>query len=186
MAIPVRELLGAPVLGGARLIGGHDGTERGVFWTSVIEWQAVRFIRPGELVLTTGIGLDEPTLTDFLGQLLESDAAAVGVSLPPTGCVAAAPPTAIQLADQLQVPLIDLPWDVGFADVSRWVVNELIRRRFAGVLLGGQGMNGIAAALEAALERPALVFDARLRLAGHGPLAQGALGDAGLNRKSVV
>jgi len=194
MAIPVRELLGAPALGGARLIGGHDGVDREVSWTSVIEWQAVDFVRPGELVLTTGIGLDEPTLTQFLGQLLESDAAAVGVSLPPAEPMAAPPAAAVALADRRGVPLIDLPWDVGFADVSRWVVDELIRRRFAGsidapagiharfaaVLLGGLGMNGIAAALEAALERAVLVFDARLELAGHGPLAEGVLGGPGL------
>jgi purine catabolism regulator len=194
MAIPVRDLLGAPALGGARLIGGHDGLAREVTWTSVIEWQAVGFVRPGELVLTTGIGLDEPTLTRFLGQLLESDAAAVAVSLSPTEPVAAPPAAAVALADRRGVPLIDLPWDVGFADVSRWVVDELIRRRFAGsidgpagiharfaaVLLDGLGMSGIAAALEAALERPVLVFDARLELAGHGPLAAGALGGPGL------
>ena len=194
MAIPVRDLLGAPALGGARLIGGHDGVGREVSWTSVIEWEAVRFIRPGELVLTTGIGLDEATLTGFLGQLLESDAAAVAVSLPPTGPVPAPPAASVALADRLGVPLIDLPWDVAFADVSRWVVGELIRRRFGGsmdgpdaiharfaeVLLGGEGMGGIAGALEAAVERPVLVFDARMELAGHGPLAEAALGGAGL------
>lgn len=194
MAIPVRDLLAGPALGGARLIGGHDGVGREASWTSVIEWQAVRFIRPGELVLTTGIGLDEPTLTQFLCQLLESGAAAVGVSLPPAEPMPAPPQAAVELADRRGVPLIDLPWDVGFADVSRWVVDELIRRRFAGsidapagfharfaaVLLDGLGMNGIAATLEAALERPVLVFDARLGLSGQGPLAEGALGGPGL------
>jgi purine catabolism regulator len=199
MAIPVRDLLGAPVLGGARLIGGERGAGREVSWTSVIEWEAVGFIRPGELVLTTGIGLDEPRLTDFLAQLLRSDASAVAVSLPPTGPVPAPPEASISLADELGMPLIDLPWDVGFADVSRWVVGELIRRRFGGsiegpdaiharfaeVLLGGHGMDGIAAALEAALERPVLVFDARLELAGHGPRADAALGAAGLRELEV-
>lgn len=194
MTIPVRDLLSATALGGARVIGGREGLDREVSWTSVIEWQAVRFVQPGELVLTTGIGLDEPTLTRFLGELLESDAAAVAISLSPDEPVAAPPAPAVKLADRLAVPLIDLPWRIGFADVSRWVVDELLRRRFAGsidgpagiharfaaALLEGLGMNGIAAALEGALERPVLVFDAGLQLVGYGPLAEHTLGVPGL------
>lgn len=194
MTIPVRDLLNAPALGGARLIGGRDGLAREVSWTSVIEWQAVGFVRPGELVLTTGIGLDEPTLAEFLCQLLESEAAAVAISLPPSRPTVVAPEAAVALANQRGVPLIDLPWDVAFTDVTRWVVDELLRRRFAGsidapaefhsrfsrVLRNGLGVAGIAVELEAALERPVLVFDAQFRLGGYGPLAERALGPEGL------
>ena len=41
-------------------------------------------------------------------------------------------------------------------------------------------MDGIAAALEVALDRPALIFDGRLQLAGHGPMAAARLGEAEL------
>src|SRR5215472_17585338 len=60
-------------------------------WTAVIEWQAVGFVHPGELVLTTCIGLAEPELTQFMRELLGSGAAAVCVSLPPTGPVTEVP-----------------------------------------------------------------------------------------------
>jgi hypothetical protein len=74
---------------------------------------------------------------------------------------------------------------VAFADVNRWVIDEVIQRRyapdsFARALLGGEGMDGIAAALEIALDRPALIFDGRLQLAGHGPAASARLGEPDL------
>jgi PucR family transcriptional regulator, purine catabolism regulatory protein len=185
MTLTVAELVQAPVMGGAPVLAGRDGINREINWTAVIEWQAVGFVHPGELVLTTCIGLAEPELTQFMRELLGSGAAAVCVSLPPTGPVTEVPAAVIMEADRAGVPLIDLPWEVAFADVNRWVIDEVIQRRyapdsFARALLGGEGMDGIAAALEVALDRPALIFDGRLQLAGHGPMAGARLGEADL------
>ena len=185
MTLTVAELIQAPVMAGAPLLAGRDGVNREITWTAVIEWQAVSFVHPGDLVLTTCIGLDEADVTQFLRELLASGAAAVCVSLLPTGPVTAVPAPVLADADRVGVPLLDLPWEVAFADVNRWVIDEVIRRRyapdsFARALLGGEGMDGIAAALEVALDRPALIFDGRLQLAGHGPMAATRLGDADL------
>jgi purine catabolism regulator len=185
MTLTVAELLAAPVMHGAPLLAGRDGVNREIDWTAVIEWQAVGFIHPGELVLTTCIGLQREELSQFVRELIASGAAAVCVSLPPDGPVTAVPPEVLVDADRNGVPLIDLPWEVAFADVNRWVIDEVVQRRyapdsFARALLGGEGMDGIAAALEVALDRPALIFDGRLQLAGHGPAAAARLGEADL------
>jgi hypothetical protein len=178
MTLTVAELIQAPVMAGAPLLAGRDGVNREITWTAVIEWQAVSFVHPGDLVLTTCIGLDEADVTQFLRELLASGAAAVCVSLLPTGPVTAVPAPVLADADRVGVPLLDLPWEVAFADVNRWVIDEVIRRRyapdsFARALLGGEGMDGIAAALEVALDRPALIFDGRLQLAASGAWADG-------------
>ena len=81
MMISVEELLQAPVMRGSRLMAGHEvAGQRGFTWTSVIEWQQVRFVNPDELVFTTGIGLDEVMLLTFLQELLESPATVLCVS----------------------------------------------------------------------------------------------------------
>src|SRR5215468_10116224 len=131
MALTITELLNAPVMAGAPLLAGRQGLERPISWTSVIEWQAVGFIHPDELVLTTCIGLDDPQLTEFLRELVASGAAAVCVSLPPDAPVNTVPASVLADADLLGVPVIDLPWEVAFADVNRWVIDELIQRRYA-------------------------------------------------------
>ena len=82
-------------------------------------------------MLTTCIGLAEPELTQFMRELLGSGAEAVCVSLPPTGPVTVMPASVIIDADRAGVPLIDLRWEVAFADVNRWVIDEVIQRRYA-------------------------------------------------------
>ena len=149
----------------------------------MIEWQAVRFVNPDELVLTTAIGLDEAMLSTFVGELLKSRAAAICVSLHPSGPVRRVPRALLDEADDRGVPVIDLPWATAFADVSRWAADELLRRRraaasdapgprFTDILLEGGGPDDVAAAVETWLTRSALVFDGTMLLIGHGPRAE--------------
>jgi len=185
--ISVEQLLDAPVMRGSRLLAGHDVASTQCFaWTSVIEWQAVRFVHADELVLTTAIGLDEAMLTTFVHELLQSGAAAICVSLHPSGPVRRLPNALLDEADARGVPVIDLPWATAFADVSRWTADELLRRRraatsdvpghgtprFTDILLEGGGPSDVAATVETWLTRPALIFDGAMLLIGHGPMAE--------------
>jgi purine catabolism regulator len=187
MGISVEQLLEAPVMRGSRLLAGHDVAAKRCFaWTSVIEWQAVRFVNADELVLTTAVGLDEPMLTTFVQELLQSRAAAICVSLHPSGPVRRLPRALLDEADDRGVPVIDLPWATAFADVNRWAADELLRRRkaatldvpapgtprFTDILLEGGGPDDVAATVETWLARPALIFDASMLLIGHGPMAE--------------
>lgn len=54
MTLTVAELVQAPVMWGAPVLAGQQGVNREINWTAVIEWQAVGFVHPGELVLTLG------------------------------------------------------------------------------------------------------------------------------------
>jgi purine catabolism regulator len=188
MMISVEELLQAPVMRGSRLMAGHEvAGQRGFTWTSVIEWQQVRFVNPDELVFTTGIGLDEVMLLTFLQELLESPATVLCVSLNPTGAAREIPAAALEEADRRGIPVVDVPWEIGFADVNHWAADELLRKRkatalegsvqngfpgFTDVLLDRGSVSDVAAALETAITRPVLVFDASMLLTGHGPIAE--------------
>jgi purine catabolism regulator len=186
--ISVEELLKAPVMRGSRLLAGQEvAAQRAFSWTSVIEWQAVRFVNPDELVCTTAIGLDEEMLTTFIQELLRSPAVAICVSLHPTGAASRIPDAPLEEADNRGTPVLDVPWEIAFADINRWAVDELLRRRkastvdeptpnafpsFTDVLLDGGNANDVAAMLESCLTRPVLVFNAALVLTGHGPMAE--------------
>jgi len=172
---------------GSRLLAGHDVAAKRYFaWTSVIEWQAVRFVNADELVLTTAIGLDEAMFTTFFQELLQSRAAAICVSLHPSGPVRRLPRALLDEADDRGMPVIDLPWATAFVDVNRWAADELLRRRkaatldepapgiprFTDILLDGGDPSDVAATVETCLTRPALIFDGAMLLIGHGPMAE--------------
>lgn len=190
------EVLASPSFRRAQVhAAAHAVAGREVSWVSVIHWPAMEFVRPGELVLTTGVGCDAHGFARFVAGIADAGAAALVATLPPRGDLREIPAKAIGLAGERGLPLIELPWEVAFAEVSRWVVDELIGRRygprpesggelharFTEMLLTSQGIDGVAATLETVLGRPALVFDARFTLLGNGPAARAALTGRGID-----
>jgi purine catabolism regulator len=190
----VTELLTLPHLRHGELLAGRDAADRRpTSWISVIHWPAAAFARPGDLVLTTGVGCPEAELPSFVADIAASGAAALCVSVPPGGGAEPAR-AAIAEAERCGLPLIALPWEVAFADVMREVIDRLIEERyaasldgperlherFAAALLEAAGLNGLASALEACVAGDVLVFDADFRAAAAGPRALESLGELGL------
>ncbi len=187
--VGLSEVLAAPPLSRARLVAGATAVaQTTIVRTSVIEREATGFVRPGELVMTTGVGQDEAELRAFLSVLVASPAAAILVSLSPDGPVRAIPQNVIEAADGRGKPIIDLPWEIAFSEVAEWLEEvhlaragaDVVHARFTAALLEGHGARGVAAALEATIDRPVLAFDALLQPIAHGPLAESVLGRDGL------
>lgn len=195
MAMTVRDLLDLPVLRGARAVAGDTAAaDREVAWVAVIEWPVENFVRPAELVLTTGIGCDEGHFTQLAHEVLDSDAAALCAAFNPDGELTEFPASVVARAERQGVPLVRLPWELRFADIMRAVVDRLLADRygdapyapqrlfgdFASALLEGRGLGVLAATLERVLRRPVLILDGELRLQGYGDAALGALGSGRL------
>jgi PucR family transcriptional regulator, purine catabolism regulatory protein len=193
MAMTVRDLLDLPLLRGARAVAGDSAAaRREVTWVAVIEWPVENFVRPAELVLTTGVGCDEDHFAQLVHDVLDSEAAALCAAFSPDGEVAEFPASVVARAEQQGVPLVQLPWRLRFADIMRAVVDRLLADRygdaphapqrlfgdFAAALLEGRGLGVLAATLERVLRRPVLILDSELRLRGYGDAALGELGSA--------
>jgi len=191
MAMTVRDLLDLPLLAGARVVAGDGAAaRREVAWVAVIEWPVENFVRPAEIVLTTGVGCDERHFTQLAHDVLNSQAAALCAAFNPDGELTEFPASVVARAGDQGIPLVQLPWALRFADVMRAVVDRLLADRygggpyapqrlfgdFAAALLEGRGLGVLAATLERVLRRPVLIFDAELRLQGYGDAALGALG----------
>jgi PucR family transcriptional regulator, purine catabolism regulatory protein len=189
--LTVRRCLGIPPLSGGDVTAGREGLdERRVRWVAVIEWPVEDFVAPGEFVLTTGIGCDAERLAQLAREVAAAGAAAlctaVGIGAPfevlPDGVRA--------VADEHGMPLIELPWEVRFADVLRALIDRLLAARYAATmdpadqlpagftdaLLHRDGLRTIAEALEGMVERPVLLLDAGLAVTAHGPRAADRLG----------
>lgn len=128
-ALTLNDLLTLNILGDATILAGQEYLDqRRVAWVSVIEIPVEDFVREDELVLTTAIGCgDDPSaLRSFVEEVYRAGAAALAIAL--GRHIESVPDTVVSLADTYHFPLIAIPWDVRFADISRRVYSEIALR----------------------------------------------------------
>ena len=186
MAVTVHDVLATPVLRDARVVAGEAGTAaREVRWTAVIEWPVEDFVRPGDFVLTTGLTCDAERFAQLALEIADSGAAALCVSLHESAALQRVPAAVVALADERAFPVIQVPWQVRFAEIMMAVTDQVIARQYAAVLeepdrlldrftapvLAGTGLAAVAEALERMLQRAAIILDSDLRAVAHGSLA---------------
>lgn len=126
--LSVLDAISMPPLNVAEVRTGRAGLAfRNVRWVQVMHWPAHDFVRPGDLVLTTAVAPSTQAAREFLGAVVRSDAAALIVSLPHSSSPADILDPVVDQARAQQFPLLVLPWDVPFADVTRVVTTRLLR-----------------------------------------------------------
>src|SRR4051812_17351728 len=188
----VRDCLGIPPLAGATVVAGEAGLDaRRVRWMTVIEGPVADFVAPGDFVLSTGLDQGAERLGELVAGVNGSGGAALVIAVGDDAPVASVPDDARALADRHAIPVLELPWEVRFADVLRALTDRLMSARyaatldsddqlpadFAHALLTREGLDAIAEALESIIDRPVLILDAGLAVTARGPLAAGRLSD---------
>ena len=172
MPTTLSDLMRAPGLG-LRQAGGTDVATAGVIrWVAVTEvLDPSPFLSGGELVLTTGVRQRTTAQQrDFTAAVARSGAAALGFG---TGLGHRRVPSGVvQCADELGLPLVEVPLDTPFLAVSQLVADQQVsdhvdsltrlmdhHQQLAESLLSGRGVNGFVHTLarllggRAALER---------------------------------
>lgn len=99
--------------------------ERPVESISVIEIPVEDFVRKNDFVLTTAIGCgqDVSIFKQFVQDVLDSGAAALGIA---TGHhVFNFPLEVLELAETNHFPLIEIPWDIRFSDITQSILGKL-------------------------------------------------------------
>jgi purine catabolism regulator len=193
------ELLSDPVLRGARPIAGQEHVaHRRVRWFSVVEWPAGHFVQEGDVVMTTGAGCDRDQFTEFMHGVLDNRPAVVLFCPPERSAVARMPAQVARLAERNQIPILQIPWEVRFADIARAVVRlvhepasttttatDSLSPAFVAALLAETGVAAIVATAEEAADSPVVVFAADLRVEHAGPRAAQQL-EAALRRSAAA
>ncbi|MFC5818150.1 PucR family transcriptional regulator [Nonomuraea harbinensis] len=123
----VLDAISLPPLNVAEVLTGRSALAyRSVRWIQVMHWPSDEFVRPGDLVLSTGVAPSEQAAREFLENVVRSDAAALIVSLPEGLDQQAILAPVIPVARAREFPVLSLPWEVPFADVSRTIVTRLM------------------------------------------------------------
>ena len=125
LALTVADVLLVPPLDQGSVIAGRRGLNREIRWVDIMHTPAEAFVRPGFLVLTTGADVREPGVRDFLTYLVESPAAGLVLSPPPHVPLQTILTSLIPVADRNEFPVLFLPWECAFSEVTRNLLPRL-------------------------------------------------------------
>ncbi|MDN4075974.1 PucR family transcriptional regulator [Fictibacillus terranigra] len=98
-----------------------------VEWISVMEYPVENYIRKNEFVLSTAIGCHENLVVfqNFVRDVIDSGAAAMAIAL--GRYVEEIPEEVLQIAEEHDFPIIELPWGIRFSDITQTVLSKINR-----------------------------------------------------------
>ncbi|GGC99570.1 transcriptional regulator [Thalassobacillus devorans] len=178
MGLTVKDIIQLPIMETAKVKTGKSVLhEIEVDWISVIETPVENFVRSNEFVLSTGIGCeDDPLLLEeFTRDVIQSGASVLAFA---TGrYIYDIPDRILQLAEQSDLILIDLPWEIRFGDILQVVLEEIsfekkaerqqaeeIRQELITFVLNGKGLQEISNYLYENTKIPIAISDHNKRI----------------------
>lgn len=149
----LQEILALPALKGARILvepeGGCD-----IRWAHAVDIpEPFPWIQPGQLLLTTGYAWprEEKAQRKFVAQIALRKPAAIGMAVP--HFFERFPEAARKEAQKLGLPVLELPWEIPFAQITQEVHQAILAEQYATI----ERSEAIHKALtKAALEAPSL------------------------------
>lgn len=173
MGMTVREVLDLPVLreARARVLAGEQHLDRSVRWVHVAELPDISYLlRGGELLLTTGMGIqqDEALRRRYVNELADAGVAGLVVELGRN--FARMPGEMVTEARRRGLPLIALGREIRYVDVTeqvhRAIINqhyemldmvETISRDFTDTILGGASIGQVVRQLADIVGNPVIL-----------------------------
>jgi len=114
----LREILDLPSLAGAQLVAGKGGLDRDVLWSHVVDMpDPAAWVRPGFMLLVSGYSWpkEADAQSKQITGLADAGLAAVGLAVPKY--VDHFSDAARGQADRLDLPLLEIPWEMPFARI---------------------------------------------------------------------
>ena len=193
MATTVADLLAIDELA-LTLVAGDQGVSRPIRWAHVSELKdPTRFLRGGEVLLTTGLGMrgGQGAQAGYVEQLAEARLAALGLGL---GFAFKATPSAVvAAADRAGFPVFEVPFEVPFIAITEALFSRLVNEQYvllqrAGtvqqtlsrLLLEGAGLDALLGAYARMTGTRGLLFDL------HGEVVAAAPGAGALLQPRAV
>jgi purine catabolism regulator len=115
------------VLSAAEVVAGEENLQRDITWVHMVDHpDIVNWVKPGELLLTTGYNWpgDAEASRRLVREL--SDAGLAGVVLAVPHFRDHFPAEAVEEARSVGFPLLELPWEVQFSEVTHEILAKII------------------------------------------------------------
>lgn len=128
--ISCKDLLNLDVFKYITLIAGKNGIYKNVTWTYICQTlDFSKWVNGGELLFVTGMGmcLEEKSLRKLIKDCVDKDISGV-VILTNSEYIKEIPNSCIELADELELPLFKMPWDIKLIDATKEISNYIMER----------------------------------------------------------
>lgn len=185
MAVTVREALRIGGLRYSRLVAGGAGLDRIIGCVDILEVpDASAWLQENELLITTcyAVRNDPEAQLDILRAMARSRSAALAVKF--GRFIGQPPPAMLKLADELGIPLIDVPDGISFLDITHPVMtvivnkqaeqlaySEKIHRRLTTIALTDGEPEAVARELAEILGRTVVILNDELARSAWAPAA---------------
>lgn len=129
-AVRLRDAVDSGLIGKYRIVAGHDGMDRSVTWVHVVElpdpWN---WVGTNQFLLTTGFAWskDEMDQRTLIRDLAHQGVAAVALAVP--SYLKHFPDVAIEEANRVGLPLIEIPWEIPFAKITEGINRQIIQEQ---------------------------------------------------------
>ncbi len=130
MPLKLKTLFQLPQLKNLKIVGGTEGLDRALHWVHVVELPDVmHWTLGGELLFMTGIGIRDnlAILPRIVEECSHRNVSGLVLNIGPY--IPATPPEAVTLADKLNFPLFELPWDVKIVEVTKEICNHIMSQQ---------------------------------------------------------
>ena len=114
-------------LSAARVVAGAECIDRDISWVQVVDHPDIEsWVKSGHLLLSTGYNWpkDPDAGRDIVERLAAKDICGVVLAVP--HFMDHFPATSIEAAERLGLPLLEIPWEVPFSEITQAVHRELV------------------------------------------------------------
>lgn len=113
-----------------KLVAGKQGIDRKIKWVTIVEvLEDIERIQDGEFLITTGFNLlEDKNRMDVFHNLLRSRPLS-GVAIYTSFYMKEIPESFIKLANQHDLPLIEIPTDINFSEITKVVLEHIINKQ---------------------------------------------------------
>ena len=173
-----------------QVLCGRRGLDRAVRWVHVVDHSDPEdSLAEGELLLTSGIALSQdPALRADIFDIMERQNSA-GLVISLGRYMPEVPPEMLAAGEACGIPVIGLPWEVNFGDITRAVLAPLLYthyqslersaelgRKLLDLVLHGAGLSELCENIAVTLASPVAIFGADGRLRGASTRGQALSG----------
>ncbi|WP_312112738.1 PucR family transcriptional regulator [Brevibacillus reuszeri] len=128
--LTVERLLQLPVFRGAKVMAGHAGINKEIYYMTSMEMPDLTgFLRPNELIITTGYSVrNEPALISrLLDEMHQTGCSAIGIKT--RKVIQEIPQEALYKSELYGIPLFDIPLENSFIDMTHAVIDQILNRQ---------------------------------------------------------
>ncbi|HHV64997.1 MAG TPA: PucR family transcriptional regulator [Peptococcaceae bacterium] len=176
MEITVREVMQMEPLQGARVVAGETKLNNIVRGITIIERpDIVEWLEGGEILLTSLYNIhNEVSYQEYIKKMVQKGVSALIIK---TGrVVQEIPQEIIQAGNEIGLPIIELGEKVKYIDIMYPVMAKLfndqviklqyykqVQDRLTGLVIAGEGLDGIVRVLEELLKNPVVIYDKKFQ-----------------------